>query len=132
MDAAKGIKCLNLCLKFWHNIGYVVVDQFLIICLSDNITAMWTSGRKCNFLNKVIYFHVLKYFQIFNKGCDSAELQPVNVNGWFWADGNKRIPPTTVPSKLTFWSGTGETGQRQPDNYQGKKEGGLENVRVSS
>ena len=78
---------------------------------------MWTSGRKCNFLNK---------------GCDSAELQPVNVNGWFWADGNKRIPSTTVPSKLTFWSGTGETGQRQPDNYQGKKEGGLENVRVRS
>ena len=76
---------------------------------------MWTSGRKCNFLNK---------------GCDSAELQPVNVNGWFWADGNKRIPSTTTPSKLTFWSGTGETGQRQPDNWQGKKEGGLENVRV--
>ena len=90
--------------------------RLTVCCCPDNITAMWTSGRKCNFLNK---------------GCDSAELQPVNFNGWFWADGNKRIPSTTVPSKLTFWSGTGETGQRQPDNYQGKKEGSLENFRVS-
>ena len=39
---------------------------------------MWTSGRKCNFLNK---------------GCDAAALQPVNINGWFWADGNKRWGP---------------------------------------
>ena len=103
------------CSEVIHH-GLVVVDRLLIVCLADNITAMWTSGRKCNFLNK---------------GCDSAELQPVNVNGWFWADGNKRIPSTTVPSKLTFWSSTGETGRRQPDNYQGQKEGGLENVRVS-
>ena len=22
----------------------------------------------------------------------------------FWSDGNKRIPPTNIPSKLTFWS----------------------------
>ena len=35
---------------------------------------MYTSGRKCNFQNK---------------GCDAAHLQPININGWFWADGNK-------------------------------------------
>ena len=55
----------------------------------DNISSIHTSGRKCNFRNK---------------GCDAAQLQPLNVNGWFWADGNRRIPPTNVPSKLTFWS----------------------------
>ena len=96
-----------------------MVQTILTVSIPDNITAMWTSGRKCNFLNK---------------GCDSKELQPVNVNGWFWADGNKRIPSTNVPSKLTFWSSTGESGQRQPDNFQGKKEGGLEGqkIRVSN
>ena len=55
----------------------------------DNVSSIYTSGRKCNFLNK---------------GCDASHLQPINVNGWFWADGNKRIPPTNLPSKLTFWS----------------------------
>ena len=99
--------------------SFAVVQTILREFIPDNITAMWTSGRKCNFLNK---------------GCDSKELQPVNVNGWFWADGNKRIPSTNVPSKLTFWSSTGESGQRQPDNFQGKKEGGLEGqkIRVST
>ena len=95
---------------------------------ADNISSIWTSGRKCNFRNK---------------GCDAAQLQPININGWFvpiftilmifpifsidgwglyqlhigkhsrsmfspcfrfWSDGNKRIPPTNIPSKLTFWS----------------------------
>merc|ERR1712008_5163 len=65
----------------------------------DNVTSAYTSGRKCNFRNK---------------GCDAAHLQPLNVNGWFWADGNTLIPPTNQPSKLTFWSRTGEAGSRQP------------------
>ena len=41
-----------------------------------------------------------------------------------------RLPATNTPSKLTFWSSTGEAGQRQPDNYQGLKAGSLDNVRV--
>ena len=67
---------------------------------ADNISSVYTSGRKCNFQNK---------------GCDAAHLQvllrllykvyctvlyflqPININGWFWADGNKRIPPTNIP-----------------------------------
>jgi len=91
--------------------------HFAKIMYRDNITAMWTSGRKCNFLNK---------------GCDAAALQPVNVNGWFWADGKKRIPSTNTPSKQTFWSNKGEGGQRQPDNFEGKKAGTLQNVRDDS
>ena len=34
--------------------------------LTDNISSIWTSGRKCNFQKK---------------GCDAAHLQPVNING---------------------------------------------------
>ena len=56
---------------------------------SDNISSIYTSGRKCNFQDK---------------GCDAAALQPVNINGWFWADGNKKIPATNIPSRLTIWS----------------------------
>jgi len=91
--------------------------HFAKIMYKDNVTAMWTSGRKCNFLNK---------------GCDAKALQPVNVNGWFWADGNKRIPSTNTPSKKTFWSNTGESGKRQPDNYEGIKAGTLDNVKDDS
>ena len=48
------------------------------------MSAVWSSGRKCNFLNK---------------GCDSAALQPININGWFWSDGNTMIPPTNLPNR---------------------------------
>jgi len=88
--------------------------HFAKIMFRDNITAMWTSGRKCNFRNK---------------GCESSSLQPVNINGWFWADGNKRIPATNTPSRQTFWSGTGQGGQRQPDNFEGLRAGALNNVK---
>ena len=80
--------------------------------LSDNVTSIYTSGRKCNFQNK---------------GCDGPHLQPINVNGWFWAGaGNGRIPPTNVPHPESAWSRTGETGIPQPDNYEGIKEGPIE------
>ena len=78
--------------------------------LPDNISSVYTSGRKCNFQNK---------------GCDAEHLQPININGWFWADGNKRIPPTNIPSRLTFWSRSGEDRRPQPDNYAGLKAGKL-------
>jgi len=87
--------------------------HFALLMHKDNISSIYTSGRKCNFQNK---------------GCDAEALQPINVNGWFWADGNKKIPPTNIPSRLTFWSRTGEAGQRQPDNYFGKQAGPLDNV----
>jgi hypothetical protein len=82
----------------------------IFLSCSDNISSIYTSGRKCNFQNK---------------GCDAQHLQPVNINGWFWADGNKRIPPTNIPSRLTFWSRSGEQRKPQPDNYAGLKAGKL-------
>ena len=78
---------------------------------------MWTSGRKCNFQDK---------------GCDAGHLQPININGWFWADGNTRLPPTNIPSRLTFWSSTGEGRKPQPDNYEGLRAGRLDQVRDKS
>jgi len=83
----------------------------------DNVSSIYTSGRKCNFINK---------------GCDASHLQPININGWFWADGNKRIPPTNIPSRLTFWSRKGDASKPQPDNFAGKKAGKLENVKDKS
>merc|ERR1712088_1248958 len=81
--------------------------MFEEIMARDNVTSIYTSGRKCNFQNK---------------GCDGAHLQPINVNGWFWAGaGNGRIPPTNAPHPEAAWSPTGETGIPQPDNYEGIK-----------
>merc|ERR1712223_1393289 len=83
--------------------------MFEEIMARDNVTSIYTSGRKCNFQNK---------------GCDGAHLQPINVNGWFWAGANNdRIPPTNTPHPEAAWSPTGETGIPQPDNYEGIKEG---------
>jgi len=106
--------CRERCMDL---VSFETADEyrhFAKIMFRDNITAMWTSGRKCNFRNK---------------GCESSSLQPVNINGWFWADGNKRIPATNTPSRQTFWSGTGQGGQRQPDNFEGLRAGALDNVK---
>ena len=65
------------------------------LLLSDNVTSVYTSGRKCNFQNK---------------GCDAPHLAPIIINGWFWAGANNaRIPPTNRPAPgEAFWSTTGE------------------------
>jgi len=82
------------------------------IMKADNVSVVWTSGRKCNFKGK---------------GCDAEHLQPINTNGWFWAGaGNARIPPTDQPSDKTYWSTTGEEGRHQPDNHEGIREGTIE------
>lgn len=73
-------------MRGWH-------DNFSIIL--DNVSSIWTSGRKCNFKGK---------------GCDAEHLQPININGWFWAGaGNTRIPKTDVRNGgESHWSSTGE------------------------
>ncbi len=66
----------------------------LLLLLPDNVSSVYTSGRKCNFKGK---------------GCDAEHLQPINVNGWFWAGAaNKRIPATDNRAQDTYWSFTGE------------------------
>ncbi|XP_040579033.1 uncharacterized protein [Lepeophtheirus salmonis] len=85
---------------------------FAKIMQADNVSSIYTSGRKCNFKGK---------------GCDASHLQPINANGWFWAGaGNTRIPDTSSQTSNTYWSFTGEQGQKQPDNFEGVKEGPIE------
>lgn len=86
--------------------------MFKEIMEKDNVSSIYTSGRKCNFQNK---------------GCDGAHLQPINVNGWFWAGAkNVRIPATNTPHPDAFWSNNGELGTPQPDNWEGTKEGPID------
>lgn len=61
---------------------------------------IWTSGRKCNF-----------------NGCNRPDLQPPNVNGWFWSGSGAKIGPTTQRNSGD-WSHTGGFGQPQPDNRE--------------
>jgi len=78
----------------------------------DGVKSIYTSGRKCNFKGK---------------GCDADHLQPINVNGWFWAGaGNTRIPSTNQKTADSHWSTTGQGGLPQPDNFEGLKEGPIE------
>jgi len=90
-------------------------QMFVEVMQQDNITSIYTSGRKCNFKGK---------------GCEQAQFQPINVNGWFWAGaGNARIPATNRANRNTFWSKKGEGSKPQPDNYEGLKAGKLKNVK---
>lgn len=65
-----------------------------------NVRYIWTSGRKCNFA-----------------GCERADLQPPNINGWFWSGSGAKIGPTTQRNSGD-WSHTGGFGQPQPDNRE--------------
>ena len=68
--------------------------------ISGNVRYIWTSGRKCNF-----------------NGCNRPDLQPPNVNGWFWSGSGAKIGPTTQRNSGD-WSQTGGFGQQQPDNRE--------------
>ncbi|KAF4521482.1 hypothetical protein B566_EDAN001779 [Ephemera danica] len=70
---------------------------------------IWTSGRKCDF-----------------KGCDRPDLQPLEVNGWFWTAILKKLPPTTNRAQ-NDWSHTGGIGRPQPDNREKFQGGDSEN-----
>jgi len=104
--------CRDRCMDL---VSFDTPDEYRIfaaIMQQDNVSSVWTSGRKCNFKGK---------------GCDAEHLQPINVNGWFWAGaGNDRIPPTNQPSDKTFWSYSGEGGKAQPDNFEGEQNGPID------
>ena len=71
--------------------------------IQDNIRFFWTSGRKCDF----------------GDSCNRPDLQPVNVNGWFWSSSDKKIAPTNLRNTITNdWSFTGGDGRPQPDNHE--------------
>ncbi|PNF19019.1 hypothetical protein B7P43_G11808 [Cryptotermes secundus] len=74
-------------------IGYRVVSQ-------GNVKYIWTSGRLCDF-----------------KGCSRPDLQPLNINGWFWTAELKKLPPTNNRAQ-NDWSETGGIKKPQPDNRE--------------
>ena len=63
-----------------------------------NGQSVWTSGRLCNF----------------NDDCKRADLQPIKVNGWFWATPRVRMLPSDQrtpfsPNRaVNDWSGAGK------------------------
>ena len=70
---------------------------------------IWTSGRLCDF-----------------KGCDRPDLQPLDVNGWFWTGLLTKLFPTT-DRKNSDWSENGGIGRPQPDNREAQQGGATEN-----
>lgn len=66
--------------------------------------SVWTSGRLCNF----------------NEDCKRDDLQPIKVNGWFWATPRVRMlatdkrTPFNANGAINDWSQAGNCGA-QPD-----------------
>lgn len=71
--------------------------------VTNSVQYIWTSGRLCDF-----------------DGCDRADLQPKNINGWFWAGSGNRMLATNTRSAQNFpnWSHTGGARRAQPDNRE--------------
>jgi len=73
-----------------------------------NIKYCWTSGRLCDFT-----------------GCtERKDLQPLEINGWFWSGSGAKLRPTNERTDLNDWSYTGALKQPQPDNRESKVKGG--------
>lgn len=64
----------------------------------EKVKYIWTSGRLCDF-----------------KGCERADLQPLQVNGWFWTAELQKLAPTT-DRQNNDWSPSGGIHRPQPDN----------------
>ncbi|XP_060517069.1 uncharacterized protein LOC132696327 [Cylas formicarius] len=77
--------------------------------VDDQVKYIWTSGRKCDFA-----------------GCERPDLQPVNINGWFWTAVLQKLAPTTQRDQ-NDWSESGGLGQPQPDNREAQQGGAEEN-----
>lgn len=60
------------------------------------------------------------------KGCERADLQPVQVRGWFWTAESQKIAPTTERDQGD-WSESGGIGLPQPDDREFKQGGAHEN-----
>jgi hypothetical protein len=88
----------NVC--FLSSNTLLVPPGYIKSCIAGNVRYIWTSGRKCNF-----------------NGCNRPDLQPPNVNGWFWSGSGAKIGPTTQRTSGD-WSHTGGFGQPQPDNRE--------------
>ena len=81
----------NMSLMIYLFFFFVKNNNNFNVIVSDDLAYIWTSGRLCNF-----------------KGCDRDDLQPVQVNGWFWSgSGVKMAPTNSTPPGWSYqpWSG---------------------------
>lgn len=71
----------------------------------NDVPYIWTAGRLCDF-----------------KGCEGRnDLEPKNLNGWFWSSTREKIQPTNrLPIGFSYnpWSQTGHKKIPQPDNAE--------------
>lgn len=64
-------------------------DKTKRLSFADKVKYIWTSGRLCDFT-----------------GCDRPDLQPLSLNGWFWAAELQKLAPTNERSQ-NDWSNSG-------------------------
>ncbi|KAK0180486.1 hypothetical protein PV327_006123 [Microctonus hyperodae] len=57
--------------------------------VQDKVKYIWTSGRLCDF-----------------PGCERSDLQPLNINGWFWTAVLQKLAPT-IDRRQNDWSESG-------------------------
>ncbi|XP_011336540.1 uncharacterized protein LOC105278842 isoform X1 [Ooceraea biroi] len=86
-----------------------VLMKVAFFFLTDKVKYIWTSGRLCDF-----------------KGCDRPDLQPLNINGWFWTAELQKLAPTNERGQ-NDWSESGGIGKPQPDNREAIQGGAPEN-----
>ncbi|GLG99971.1 uncharacterized protein GBIM_06341 [Gryllus bimaculatus] len=95
--------------QFHQQAGRILEPPVPTLCAQSRQRYIWTSGRLCDF-----------------KGCERADLQPRNVNGWFWTAELTKLPPTT-DRRQNDWSPSGGFNKPQPDNREFLQGGASEN-----
>jgi len=122
-DKVDWLEARNICREYCMDLVSIETpsenDLIEELIGGDDLAYIWTSGRLCNF-----------------KGCDRDDLQPVNVNGWFWSgSGVKMAPTNSTPPGWSYqpWSDTGHKTQfnnglkvAQPDNAEFDINGSVE------
>jgi len=93
----------NVTSILWGLYLTIATNSFALV--TDDVPYIWTSGRLCDF-----------------KGCEGrSDLEPKNLNGWFWSAQRSKLYPTNrVPPGWTYnpWSQSGHKKVPQPDNAE--------------
>lgn len=122
-DKVDWLEARNTCREYCMDLVSIETpsenDLLEELIAGDDLAYIWTSGRLCNF-----------------KGCDRNDLQPIEVNGWFWSgSGVKMAPTNSTPPGWSYqpWSDTGHKTQfnngvkvAQPDNAEFDINGSVE------
>ncbi|VVC44004.1 C-type lectin, conserved site,C-type lectin fold,C-type lectin-like/link domain,C-type lectin-like [Cinara cedri] len=103
------LEARNICREYCMDLVSIETEEennliFRLIQQND-APYIWTSGRLCDF-----------------KGCENrTDLEPKNVNGWFWSATRGKILATDqTPNGWSYnpWSKSGHKKKPQPDNAE--------------